>query len=404
MQVIKTEHMTTPIKMWVTNDAGVKIVPVEPAALEQLFNVASMPFIHKHVAVMPDVHLGKGATVGSVIPTVGAVIPAAVGVDIGCGMMAFETGLGAADLPDSLAELRLAIEEAVPVGNGPSGSHLVSKGAATRAYAQLWNRFASIKEKTKLADTTGPLQLGTLGGGNHFIEICLDESDGVWIMLHSGSRGIGNKIGSYFIERAKEDMRTHFINLPDRDLAYLCEGTQHFDDYVEAVQWAQDYASQNRYIMLGAIVTAVSRTLDIPMITTGDAIVQCHHNYISREHHFNKNVWITRKGAVNASAGKLGIIPGAMGKKSYIVKGKGNAESFNSCSHGAGRAMSRTEAKRRFTTDDLRAQTAGVECRKDEDVVDEIPGAYKDLDLVMEAQKDLVDIVRTLRAVLTVKG
>jgi len=400
MRVI-VEQGQAPIKMWTDG------VPVEPQAEAQLRNVARMPFIFRHVAVMPDVHLGIGATVGSVIPTRGAIIPAAVGVDIGCGMVAARLGhpggaaVAASDLSDDLAELRSAIEDAVPVGNGPGGSHLpgtILPGIVARAANRLWSdpAYQVILGHGVKTDRMSQ-QIGTLGGGNHFVEVCTDEADGVWLMLHSGSRGIGNKIGQHFIELAKEDMRVHFINLPDRDLAYLAEGTKHFDDYVAAVSWAQQYALANREVMVDRILAATG-------FSSAGEVVQCHHNYIGRENHFGENVWVTRKGAVDASEGRLGIIPGSMGQRSYIVRGRGNAESFRSCSHGAGRRMSRTEARRRFTVDDLRTQTAGVECRKDEGVVDEIPSAYKDLDAVMAAQADLVEVVHTLKAVLTVKG
>lgn len=410
MRVI-VEPSAKPIKAWVTNEAGEQIVPVEEQALQQLRNVATLPFIFKHVAVMPDVHWGMGATVGSVIPTVGAIIPAAVGVDLGCGMMAIRTGLTANDLPDNLLAVRTAIEIAVPHGrteNGKAGD----RGAwgnpppeVLCAWENLCDGYEEIVETYPQIGRNQPptTQLGTLGTGNHFIEVCLDETGAVWVLLHSGSRGVGNRIGSYFIERAKDDMRRWFISLPDQDLAYLPEGSALFKDYVRAVSWAQTYAKTNREVMMRATLAAISKALGREVAPTASA-VQCHHNYISRENHFGQNVWITRKGAVDASEGRMGIIPGSMGTRSYIVRGKGNAESFRTCSHGAGRAMSRGEAKRRFTLEDHVKATEGVECRKDADVIDETPAAYKDIDTVMEAQRDLVDVAHTLRQVLCVKG
>jgi tRNA-splicing ligase RtcB len=392
-----------PIKAWTRG------VPIEEAAARQLANVARLPFIHRWVAAMPDVHWGIGATVGSVIPTVGAIIPAAVGVDIGCGMMAVETTLTANDLPDSLREVRAAIEAAVPHGRTPRGRDKGSWGTppppAVLAWAGLKPGFdAIVARHPAVGHSNHQTHLGTLGTGNHFIEVCLDEGDRVWFLLHSGSRGVGNRIGSYFIELAKKDMRKWMVNLPDADLAYLPEGTDHFDEYVEAVEWAQAFALTNRRLMMDAIIAAVGSVPGIPPFTAGAEAVNCHHNYVAREHHYGKDVLLTRKGAVRAREGDLGIIPGSMGARSYIVRGKGNPESFHSCSHGAGRAMSRAEAKRRFTVADHAQATAGIECRKDRDVIDETPGAYKSIDAVMEAQKDLVEIVHTLRQVVCVKG
>ena len=395
------------IKMWTRG------VPVEDAAKKQLCNIAKLPFIYKHIAVMPDVHLGKGSTIGSVIPTLGAVIPAAVGVDIGCGMMAAKTTLCANDLPDNLGPLRSAIERAVPHGMSPktrgfknrdTGSWENPPAPVDTAWAGLKVEFDTICEKTpRLKNTNNYKHLGTLGSGNHFVEVCLDEAGFVWFMLHSGSRGVGNAIGSHFIELAKQDMRTHFINLPDQDLAYLPEGTQHYVDYVEAVSWAQKFARTNREVMMQNLITAVRTVITKPFETHVEA-VNCHHNYVQKEHHFGKDVLVTRKGAVSAREGELGIIPGSMGAKSFIVRGKGNPESFNSCSHGAGRIMSRTEAKRRFTVDDQIKATEGVECRKDANVIDEIPMAYKDIDAVMLAQSALVEVVHVLKQVVCVKG
>lgn len=386
-----------PIKAWT------KGVPVEPDAEAQLRNVASLPFVFKHVAVMPDVHLGKGATVGSVIPTRGAIIPAAVGVDIGCGMCAAMTDLVANDLPDSLAAIRSAIEAAVPVG--PDSHKDVPRRVERAWYGKLKDGLFAIDAKhLAISGKTSPAyQIGTLGGGNHFIEICLDEADLVWVMLHSGSRNIGNRIGSYFITKAKEEMERLFIRLPDKDLAYLAEGSTLFDDYVEAVGWAQDYARINRDTMLATTIDAMAQALG-RTIGHGKIVVNCHHNYVTKEEHFGDKVWVTRKGAVRAGDGELGIIPGSMGARSYIVRGRGHADSFHSCSHGAGRIMSRAEAKRRFTLDDHVRATEGVECRKDAGVIDETPAAYKDIDAVMAAQSALVEVVHTLKQVLCVKG
>ncbi len=393
-----------PIKLWTRG------VPLEDEARKQLQNIAKLPFIHRWIAVMPDVHLGKGATVGSVVPTIGAIIPAAVGVDIGCGMIAVRTTLTASDLPDNLAEIRSAIEHAVPHGRtAQRGAR--DKGAwenaptlAMEGWLQLVADFDKICERhPRLKKTNNLKHLGTLGTGNHFIEICLDEAQRVWFMLHSGSRGVGNAIGTHFITLAKEEMRRWMINLPDQDLAYLPEGSQHYADYVFAVDWAQRYARINREIMMRHVVEAVRKVIPKPFEAQAEA-VNCHHNYVNREHHFGKDVLVTRKGAVSARKGELGIIPGSMGAKSFIVRGLGNADSFHSCSHGAGRVMSRTEAKRRISLDDHLKATAHVECRKDADVVDESPAAYKSIDAVMEAQKDLVEIVHTLRQVVCVKG
>jgi tRNA-splicing ligase RtcB len=397
----------SPVKMWTRG------VPVEEAAKQQLEKLARMPFIYRHVAVMPDVHLGKGSTIGSVIPTVGAVIPAAVGVDIGCGMMAAKTTLRAEDLPDNLGKLRSAIEQAIPHGMTPKtrkakggdvGSWNSIPSVVDTGWARLKDEFDELCRKwPKLRGTNNYKHLGTLGSGNHFVEVCLDEQGAVWLMLHSGSRGVGNAIGTHFIELARQDMRTHMVNLPDQDLAYLEEGTQHYDDYVQAVGWAQRFALINREVMMQNLVKAVRSVIPKPFETHVEA-VNCHHNYVQQERHFGRDVLVTRKGAVSAREGELGIIPGSMGAKSFIVRGKGNPESFHSCSHGAGRVMSRTEAKRRFTVDDHVGATRGVECRKDVGVIDEIPMAYKDIDAVMRAQSELVEVVHTLKQVVCVKG
>jgi len=393
-----------PVKMWT------KGVPVEAGARAQLASAAMMPFIFKHVAVMPDVHVGIGATVGSVIPTKGAVIPAAVGVDIGCGMMAARTSLHASDLPDNLEGVRGAIERAVPHGRDVArgkrdkGSWGDPPAEIVAAWLPLAERFKRIVAKyPKLEKTNNLVHLGTLGTGNHFIELCLDEDDRVWVMLHSGSRGVGNAIGTYFIELAKKDARRWHLNLPDENLAYFPEGTEHFDDYVEAVGWAQDYAALNRRMMMTNSIRALRSVISKPFDAELEAI-NCHHNYVQKENHFGENVLITRKGAVRAAEGVMGIIPGSMGAKSFIVRGRGNKDSFDSCSHGAGRLMSRHEAKRRFTVEDHVLATEGVECRKDVSVIDETPAAYKPIEKVMAAQADLVEIVHTLKQVVCVKG
>ena len=394
-----------PIKAWTRG------VPVEDAAKQQLRNLATLPFIYRWIAVMPDVHLGKGATVGSVIPTKTAIIPAAVGVDIGCGMMAVRTSLNARDLPDDLRTLRTAIESAVPHGRTDNGGRN-DRGAwrhvprrTTEAWAALAPRYASIVDKHPRVGKGNDLNhLGTLGTGNHFIEICLDETENVWVVLHSGSRGVGNRIGQFFIELAKQDMRKQGIDLPDKDLAYLPEGSSNFDDYVEAVHWAQSFAMTNRELMMTSVLEALRATNALPSFSADAEVVNCHHNYVAIENHYGERVFVTRKGAVRAGKGDLGIIPGSMGAKSFIVRGKGNPESFESCSHGAGRVMSRTEAKKRFTLADHARATEGVECRKDKDVLDETPAAYKSIEAVMAAQSDLVDVVHTLKQIVCVKG
>ncbi|MCF8479736.1 MAG: RtcB family protein [Rhodospirillum sp.] len=394
----------TPVKMWTRG------VPVDDGAREQLARAARMPFIFKHVAAMPDVHIGIGATVGSVIPTKGAVIPAAVGVDIGCGMMAARTSLTARDLPDGLAGLRAAIERAVPhgrtVGRGKrdEGSWGDPPPEVLAAWSTLVDRFDRITDKyPRFKSTNSLVHLGTLGTGNHFIEVCLDEDQRVWIMLHSGSRGVGNAIGTFFIELARQDMRRWFITLPDADLAYFPEGTVHFNDYVWAVSWAQDFAALNRQVMMGNVIRALREVIAKPFEAEVE-VVNCHHNYVSREHHFGEKILVTRKGAVHAAKGTMGIIPGSMGARSFIVRGLGNKDSFESCSHGAGRVMSRTKAKQRVSLEEHIADTAGVECRKDAGVLDETPKAYKPIEAVMAAQADLVEIVHRLKQVVCVKG
>ncbi|MGC4095131.1 MAG: RtcB family protein [Polyangiaceae bacterium] len=394
-----------PIKAWTPG------VEFEAEAEAQLRRVASLSFIHKWVSVMPDVHSGIGATVGSVIATKGAIIPAAVGVDIGCGMIAARTTLRAEDLPDDLRPLRTAIEAAVPHGRtanggpGDRGAWADLPGDVSAAWAALAPGYQTlVDEFPKLGRGVAANHLGTLGTGNHFIEVCLDESDRVWFMLHSGSRGVGNRIGSFFIELAKKDMRTWLVNLPDENLAYLPEGTAHFGQYWGAVSWAQKFAAKSRELMMAAVVRAARDGAQLPPFELTEQAVNCHHNYVAREHHYGENVLVTRKGAVRAGEGELGIIPGSMGAKSFIVRGKGNPESFCSCSHGAGRKMSRTAAKKAFSLEDHAEATKGIECRKDAEVIDETPAAYKSIDAVMHAQRELVDIVHTLRQVVCVKG
>jgi len=384
-----------PVKIWAP------IEQVESGAIDQLVHTANLPCVFRHVAVMPDVHLGKGATVGSVVATRGAVIPAAVGVDIGCGMMAVQTPFTSMDLPDSLKDLRTDIEWGIPVGFNQHSN-------ATKE-AEEWTGFAGFGDLPKELHELGGKaikQLGTLGGGNHFIEVCLDTQDHVWVMLHSGSRNIGKEIAEIYIKKAKDLMKWYMVDLEDPDLAYLVENSQEFSDYWRDLQWAQSYAMKNREIMMHSVMKSMAKIFfgDWKQPIARLAEVNCHHNYAEREHHFGSNVIITRKGAVRARVGDMGIIPGSMGTRSYIIRGLGNPESFCSCSHGAGRRMSRGKAKANFSVDDLVKQTAGVECRKDSGVLDEIPGAYKDIDEVMANQSDLVEVVATLKQILCVKG
>jgi tRNA-splicing ligase RtcB len=396
MKKVIHEEGSRPIKIW-TDD-------VEAEALTQLKNLARLPFINHHgVVCMPDVHAGKGSTVGTVIATEKAIIPAAVGVDIGCGMNAVRTSLKASDLPDSLATIRSKIEASVPLGAGGrhQKQHVVDDRMA-RLPKTSFRLCENLNGITQDYWKKAAPQLGTLGSGNHFIELCIDENQDVWVMLHSGSRGIGNMIGSYFIEKAKRSMERFFISLPDSDLAYLPEDTEDFSEYMEAVQWAQDYAMENRRVMMEVVLDCLID--EVPPFTITKEAINCHHNYVEKEHHFGRNLWVTRKGAIRAREGDLGIIPGSMGQRSYIVRGKGNLQSYCSCSHGAGRSMSRAEAKRRFSIEDLIAQTEGVECRKDESVIDEIPASYKDIDQVMANQTDLVEVVHVLKQVMCVKG
>ena len=395
------------VKFW-TGD-----MEVEAAALEQLRRVSFLPVLAGHIAVMPDVHLGTGATVGSVIPTQGAVIPSSVGVDIGCGMIAVRTNLTASDLPESLAKIRSQIERDVPVGfNAHKSDPKIKDFGLTgmqldQRRSNLLSRFGGLRIMRKVKsfeEGRMALQIGTLGGGNHFIEICLDEAQRVWVMLHSGSRNVGKTIGEAAMEQARLHIRSLGIEKIDRDLAWLSEGTEAFDEYVEALHWAQEYAAINRDVMLVLVLNALRHALPDKTIWTVDEAVNCHHNYLSKESFGGKSLWITRKGAVSARKGQMGIIPGSMGAKSFIVCGKGHEAAYCSCSHGAGRRMSRGEAKRQYTLEDVAAQTAGVECRKDAGVIDEIPTAYKDIDAVMAAQADLVEIKHVLKQVLCVKG
>lgn len=389
-----TKHQPHPVKVW-TDD-------IDSQTAEQLRRTASLPFIYHHVAGMPDVHLGKGATIGSVISTVKAIIPAAVGVDIGCGINAARLSLIASDLPDNLKELRHAIESVIPIG--PGQEHQTAKIRGDSPLAKGLDNILHLNPELRKMMKPGRWahQAGTLGGGNHFFELCLDEVDNLWVMLHSGSRGIGNAIGRHFIAQAKRDMEHHHIHLPDADLAYFQEGAKHYHGYIEAVNWAQEYARINRELMMKAALRILARYL--PAFSVTQEAINCHHNYIEHEEHFGREVWVTRKGAIRARVGDLGVIPGSMGTSSYIVRGLGNPDSFFSCSHGAGRRLSRTQAKKQYTVQDLIAQTAGVECRKDKGVIDEIPEAYKDIDTVMKNQSDLVEIVHTLRQIVNIKG
>ena len=377
-----------PVRLWTP------IHEVESKALDQLRNIAALPWVFKHVACMPDVHFGKGATVGSVIAMKGAVAPAAVGVDIGCGMAAVKTNLMASDLPDSLTLLRHRVEKAIPVG---FASHdRISKHAEKHP---LFKEFHDLTDKVQ--DRLGKTrkQLGTLGGGNHFIELCLDTAQGVWLMLHSGSRNIGKTLAEIHMGRARK--LAHNAELPDKDLAVFLAGTRQMQEYRRDLYWAQRYAKANREVMLKLYQEVLLKLFPQVRFETP---IECHHNYVAEEVHFGEDVFVTRKGAISAREGELGIIPGSMGTRSYIVRGRGNPEAFHSASHGAGRRMSRGQAKRSFTLDDLREQTAGVECRKDRAVLDEIPGAYKDIDQVMANQQDLVEVVHELKQIMCVKG
>jgi tRNA-splicing ligase RtcB len=395
-----------PIKMWTDH------VPVEDKAMHQLFETASMPFIHRHIAVMPDVHLGMGATVGSVIPTIGAVMPAAVGVDINCGMMAVKTSLRSEDVPEVIhPAIRAAIEKQVPNGRTCDGGpgDRGAWGSAPSFVQKIWDKdllkgFGDMVEKYPSAGAKNNVNhLGTLGTGNHFVELCLDEEQNVWIMLHSGSRGPGNRIGTYFTSLAQKKCKEWFVDLPNKDLAYFPEGTDEFDDYLASVNWATEYAIRNREIMLLSIMEALGTIGEIPNFKV-EPTINCNHNYLAVERHFGENVIVTRKGAISAQEGQLGIIPGSMGTRSFIVKGKGNRDAFCSASHGAGRVMSRTEARKTFTKEQHFEDTKGVECLKDDTVLDETPRAYKRIEDVMLSQDDLVEAVAVLKQFLCVKG
>ncbi len=377
---------------------------IEYDAISQLINVSQLPFIHSHIAAMPDVHCGKGATIGSIIPTKGAIIPAAVGVDIGCGMQAVRLDLKRRDLPKDLLKVRKSIEKLVPIGfsmNDISNAHKKACKSLDERLDNILKKHPELMKMVKNLPQTWVCQMGTLGGGNHFIEICYDQDDQVWVMLHTGSRGLGNAMGRYFISLAKNNTPKD-VHLPNKDLAYFSEGTQLFDDYVETVLWAQDYAKTNRDVIMREVLSVIDKKFSYHQSKA--SIIDCHHNYVAQEEHFGEKVWVTRKGAIRAAKGEVGIIPGSMGAKSYIVEGLGCEESFQSCSHGAGRKMSRSKAKRSFTRKDLEAQTKGIECRKDKDVLDEIPSAYKDIESVMQKQSDLVEIKYTLKQVVCIKG
>ena len=406
MTVYKTDDMLVPLKVW---DGG-GTVPMEPGVIRQLSNVCALPIVHDHVALMADGHVGIGASVGSVIPTVGAIIPAAVGVDLGCGMVAARTSLTSHDLGDNAQKLFEEISQAVPHGRshdgGPNdrGAWIDPPDDVKNAWCDMLVDFKKIVDKHGRLDTDRKInQLGTLGTGNHFIEICLDKQDHVWVMLHSGSRGIGARIGGHFIALAQKEMEARGVQMVDRDLAYLTEGAEHFADYVEAVGWAQNYARVNRDLMLARTLSAMRKS-GLPRFELTDSAINCHHNYVQKEEHFGREVYLTRKGAVSARAGELGIIPGSMGTRSFIVRGLGNTDSFHTCSHGAGRVMSRTKASETITLAQHRADTAHVVCSKDKDVIDESPRAYKDIEAVMSAQTDLVEVVYELTQIVCIKG
>ena len=399
--------MNCPLKVFDGNGD----VFIDEKTLTQAKTYCSMPFV-THASLMPDAHYGKGSTVGSVVATTKVIIPAMVGVDIGCGMMAVKTSLKSEDLPDSLKNIRLTIESMIPHGRSDRGGrndigswkNNIPKEVENRWNSELQEDFEKISQKhSKVQNSNHINHLGSLGSGNHFIEVCLDLENSVWTMLHSGSRGVGNRIGTYFISLAKQDMEKYFINLPDKDLAYIPEDSLYFWDYFRALLWAQKYAKINREIMMKRAIKALRESVKIPFEII-DKAINCHHNYVTKETHYNKDFWVTRKGAVRAEKGDLGIIPGSMGAKSFIVRGKGNTDSLQSCSHGAGRMMSRNEAKRTFKEEDVEKQTKGVECKKDASVIDEIPKAYKPIEKVMAAQADLIEVVAELRQIVCIKG
>jgi tRNA-splicing ligase RtcB len=393
MITIKDESQRVPIKLWADE--------VEPQAMAQLKNTAGLPFVFKHVAAMPDVHFGLGATVGSVVATKGAVVPAAVGVDIGCGMMAVQLDADVRIARDKAAVIRHSIERSIPVG---FDQHRTNQDEEMGLLHLTWADIASENADKRLYEKAAR-QMGTLGGGNHFIELCEDTNGGFWVMLHSGSRGVGNRLARWHMNEAKGLMRKMFIELPDPDLAYFAEQTKEYDAYMTDLYWAQNYAKRNREVMMERVLKDISHAFGlggapIPKLRE----INCHHNYAETENHYGENVLVTRKGAVRAREGDYGIIPGSMGTRSYIVKGKGNFQSFCSCSHGAGRKMSRNQARAQYTVEDLAKQTEGVNCRKDEGVLDELPSAYKDIDTVMANQQDLVEVVAELKQFVCIKG
>ena len=390
MSLSSIKGKTVDVRIWAP------LHEVESQALTQLRNIASLPWVFHHVAAMADCHLGKGATVGSVIAMKNAVSPSAVGVDIGCGMAAIKTSLMADHLPESLRELRLDIEKVIPVGFRGHEHHAYAQGIES---LPLWGQFKDLSPKVQDRFAKAQSQCGTLGGGNHFVEVCLDEQGAVWLMLHSGSRNIGKCLAEIHIATAKK--LAHNRDLPDRDLAVFLAGTPEMTAYRHDLFWAQNYALENRRAMLRLLKAVVRKTF--PEISFEKAI-ECHHNYVAEEHHYGEDVFVTRKGAIRAGQGDLGIIPGSMGTRSYIVEGLGNASSFESASHGAGRCMSRGAAKRKYTVEDVLEQTKGVECRKDSGIIDEIPASYKDIDIVMANQADLVKVKACLKQVLCVKG
>ena len=396
--------------MYQINETAISWLPpeqIEPAAMQQIVKLASMPFIYKHVAIMPDCHVGMGATVGSCIPTDGAIIPAAVGVDIGCGMVAVRTPLSRGDLPENLSGIREGIERRIPLSAGKYDRRLSSTAEPRVAALEEkgGDRLRVYRKLSRRVDWRR--QLGSLGSGNHFIEITVDESGSVWAFLHSGSRGIGNRIATHHIGTAQKLMKQQSIRLPDRDLAYLSEGTEEFDDYIHDLRWAQDFALFNREEMMDRVMTELSYTVYGEGGHEGELElerIQCHHNFTQKERHYGKDVWVSRKGAIQAKEGQMGLIPGSMGTASYVVRGLGSAEAFETAPHGAGRRFSRGEARRRFTMDDFDRDMQGIEVRRSKEFIDELPGAYKDIDTVMEQSKDLVEIVHTFRQIVNVKG
>lgn len=405
--ILKEEDSLFPVKCWLGN------LELEETAKQQLLNLSKLPFINKYISVMPDCHAGIGSTVGTVIPTIKCIIPATVGVDLFCGMLAIRTSLKAIDLPDNLFDLLTLLESNIPHGRSDNGGDNDIGSWKDKVPSIILNDFRVQTLKTELDILTEKhpkinkrnwlKHLGTLGTGNHFIEICLDTEDSVWVMLHSGSRGIGNQIGQYFINKAKEEMKRWYINIPDIDLAYLPEGSQYFYDYIKAIHWAGKYAKLNREFMMSKTIETLRSYLNKDFRVDLE-VVDCHHNYVSIEKHFGQECYVTRKGAVSAKEGELGIIPGSMGVKSYIVRGKGNRESFNSCSHGAGRVMSRTKARELINIQKHLEDTKGVACRSCDEVLDESPSAYKPIDEVMNAQTDSVEIVHTLKQIVCMKG